>query len=34
MQLNLIFGSDPNRYQTEIAKISYAASFLSGAAKE
>ena len=34
MQLSLIFGSDPTRYNTDLAKIAYAASFLSGSAKE
>ena len=37
MQLNLIFNSDPDRYtgnNADNAKIAYAASFLSGSAKE
>ena len=33
-QLNLIFNSDPNRYQRDSPKISYAASFLSSSALE
>ena len=34
LQLNLIFNSDPCRYQGDATKISYAASFLSGSALE
>ena len=37
MQLNLIFNSDPDRYtgaNADNVKIAYAASFLSGSAKE
>ena len=34
LQLNLIFNSDPYRYQGDATKISYAASFLSGSALE
>ena len=37
MQLNIMFNSDPDRYtgvNTDNAKIAYAASFLSGSAKE
>jgi len=30
--LALIFSSDPARYSTDLAKISYAASYLSGSA--
>ena len=34
LQLNLIFNFDPNRYQGNATKISYAASFLSGSTLE
>ena len=34
LQLNLIFNSDPHRYQGDATKISYATSFLSGSALE
>ena len=34
MQLNLIFNSDPARYTTDAARISYAASYLSGSAQK
>ena len=32
MQLNLIFNSDPTRYNTDAVRIAYAASYLSGSA--
>jgi len=32
-QLHLVFGSDPRRYANDQSKLTYAASFLRGAAK-
>src|ERR1700753_63395 len=34
MQLHLVFNSDPSRYSTDAQKISYAASYLDGTAKD
>ena len=34
MQLNLIFNSDPTRYDTDAARIAYTASYLSGSAQK
>jgi len=33
-KLALVFSSDPTRYATDAAKISYAASYLSGSAAD
>ena len=34
MQLNLIFNSDPTRYDIDAARIAYAASYLTGSAQK